>query len=114
MKTAFSRTFIPVAMVLLSALLLVGCLFQYAVKNYLEEKVRTDLEADGATIADMAAAYYAQDILSSREFLSSLSAVARVSGTDAAIFDSTGKLLLCSDSPLGCAHQGMYLSQEYL
>ena len=114
MRSAFSRTLIPVAMVLLSALLLVGCLFQFAVRNYLEDKVRTDLEADGATIADLAAAYYAQDILSSREFLSSLSAVAQVSGTDAAIFGRNGKLLLCSDSPLGCAHQGLYLSQEYM
>ena len=114
MRSAFSRTFFPVAMILLSALLLVGCLFQYAVRNYLEEQVRTDLEADAKTIADLAAAYYDQEVLDSREFLSSLSLVSRVAGTDAVIVDKYGKLVLCSDAPLGCSHQGMLLSNQYM
>ena len=30
------------------------------------------------------------------------------------VTDRNGKLLLCSDSPLGCSHQGLYLSPEYM
>ncbi len=114
MKTAFSRTFYPAAIVLLAALLLVGCLFQWAVKEYMQNRTVEDLQIDCATIADLAAAYQGQGDVASQELAVSLSAVSRVSGTDAVLCSVEGKLLLCSDSPLGCPHQGWVLSQDYV
>ena len=37
-----------------------------------------------------------------------------ISDADAVICDIAGRLLLCSDSPLGCQHQGMRISQDFL
>ena len=38
----------------------------------------------------------------------------RVSQADAIICDSTGKLVLCSEAPMGCAHRGMMINAPYL
>ena len=114
MKTTFSRTFFPAAIILLAALLLVGTSFQMLVKNYLTDQAMDSLKNDGTTIADLAAAYYAEDAISSQDFLVNLSVTAKISGADAVICNRDGQLILCSDSPLGCAHQGWIISQDYL
>ena len=46
MKTTFSRTFFPTAIILLTALLLVGFSFQILVKDYLEEQTLASLKID--------------------------------------------------------------------
>lgn len=114
MKTTFSRIFFPAAIVLLAALLLVGTSFRALVKDYLCDHAMENLESDASTIADLASAYYTEGSLSSREFLVNLNIASKVSEADAVICDSTGKLVLCSDSPFGCRHQGMYITSEYL
>ena len=114
MKTAFSRTFYPAAIILMAALLLVGACFQLLIKDYLSKSEMADMKADGAAIGDLAAAYGSAGNLSDRNFLIHLSLAGEVSGADAVICDSAGRLLLCSDAPLGCAHQGMTISQDYL
>ena len=124
MKTTFSRTFISVAVILLAALLLVGISFQILVRNYLTAKTVDGLKADSSAIADVAAAYYKDDTLSSRDFLIILSVVSRISSADSVICDANGTLVMCSHSPFGCEHQGMsitsskymdrILSQEYV
>ena len=115
MKTTFSRTFISVAVILLAALLLVGISFQLLVRNYLTTKTVDGLKADSSAIADVAAAYYKDDTLSSRDFLIILSVVSRISNADSVICDSKGTLVMCSHSPLGCEHQGMSItSSKYL
>ena len=115
MKTTFSRTFYPAAIILLVALLLVGTSFQILVKNYLNEKTLEGLKTDGNAIAQLASAYYSQDSMSSQAFFVNLSMIGQISGADAVICDRDGRLVLCSDSPLGCRHQGMVLDdQEFL
>ena len=115
MKTTFSRTFFSTAIILLVALLLVGFSFQYLVANYLENQVMESLKNDCTTIADLAAIYFTEDSLSGHNFLMNLSVASRVSGADAVICDSAGQLILCSDAPFGCEHQGwMIHSPEYL
>ena len=114
MKSAFSRTFYPAAIILMAALLLVGAALQVMIKNYLTSQEFSDLQADGAVIADLAAAYGSSGSLSDRNFLIHLSLAGEVSGADAVICDLNGRLLLCSDAPLGCNHQGMTISQDYL
>ena len=115
MKTTFSRIFFPTAIILLVALLLVGFTFQYLVENYLEEQVLESLENDCATVAELAAVYFSEDSLSGQGFLLNLSVASRVSGADAILCDSAGQLILCSDAPFGCEHQGWVISSpEYL
>ena len=115
MKTTFSRTFIPAAVILLTALLLVGVSFQALVRDFLEERVLDSLKSDCSTISEVAAAYFTEDALTDRDFLFSLSVASQVSDADAVICDATGKLLLCSDAPLGCEHRGWVItSQSYV
>jgi len=114
MKTTFSRTFTMAAVVLLAALLLVGAAFQLVVRNLMTRQTETALRDDCSTVASLASAYYTEGSLSTRDFFVNLSIATQVSGADAVICDKTGKLVLCSDSPMGCSHQGMMLSQSYL
>jgi len=115
MKTTFSRTFFSFAVILLAALLLVGISFQLLVRNYLTSHAVEGLKADSSAIADVAAAYYKDDTLSSRDFLIILSVLSEVSAADTVICDANGRLLLCSDAPLGCEHQGLTItSNDYL
>ena len=107
MKTTFSRTFIPAALILLAALLLVGASFQMLVRNMMTKQSMDNLKDDCATISELASAYYTDSSLTTQDFFVNLSIATRVSGADAVICDRKGKLVLCSDSPMGCAHQGM-------
>jgi signal transduction histidine kinase len=114
MRSTFSRTFFPAALLLLTALLLVGASFQMLVRNYLNDQALDGLEKDGKAISQMASAYYTEGSLSPREFLANLSLANRVSDADAVIFDGDGRLVLCSRSPFGCKHQGWKISEDYL
>ena len=51
MRSTFSRTFFPAAVLLLTALLLVGAAFPVLVRNYLNEQALSDLQSDGDAIA---------------------------------------------------------------
>ena len=115
MKTTFSRIFFTFAAILLAALLLVSVLFQLLVRQYLTDRTVDDLKNNCSTIARIAGAYNAEGNLMTRDFLVNLSVASGVSEADAVICDSRGNLLLCSDSPLGCEHQGMVItSQSFL
>ena len=114
MKTTFSRTFFPAAIVLLAALALVGLSFQFLARNYMENRSMERLQTGAQTVSDVAAAYYTEEYGSETDFYINLSVAATAAGADMVICDATGKLVLCSDSPLGCTHQGMVVSQTYL
>ena len=114
MRSTFSRTFFPAALLLLSALLLVGASFQILVKNYLVEQAFSSLENDGNAIASLASAYYTGGSVRSREFYLNLSIASQVSDADAVIFDERGSLVLCSDAPFGCEHQGWTVNRDYV
>ena len=110
MKTTFSRTFVTYAVILLAALLLVGASFQLLVRNYLTNQTIDRLKNDCTTISQVAAAYYTDDAMSGKDFLINLSVASKVSGADAVICDSSGKLVMCSVSPLGCEHRGLTIT----
>ena len=114
MKTTFSRTLFPAAIILLAALLLVGTGFQVLVRNYMDDRTVESLKKDGSAISALASAYYIEDSMSDRAFLTSLSLISQVTEADAVICDATGRLILCSDSPLGCEHQGLMMDGGYL
>ena len=114
MKSTFSRAFFPVAITLLAALLLVGMVFRTLVAGYLEDSTLDRLHNDAMAISNLASAYYTDDTLTDQDFLVNLSITAQVSGANAAICDQNGKLVLCSDAPFGCDHQGWQLNEAYV
>ena len=114
MRSTFSRTFFPAALLLLSALLLVGASFQLLVKNYLTEQTFESLEKDGSAIASLTSAYYTEGSLSTKDFFVNLTLANEITDADAVIFDASGKLILCSDAPFGCEHQGWLINADYV
>ena len=114
MKTTFSRLFGTTVVILLVALLLLGTVFQFMVKNYLTTNTTDQLTNDARTIAALAAAYNADSSLSNPNFLTNLDIAARVSGADAVICRANGQVVLCSTAPLGCEHQGQFIGGDYV
>ena len=114
MKTTFGRTFSSAVVPLLMALLIVGASFRFLVKDYLMDNTMESLQNDSTTIAALASAYYAEDAMSSGSFLINLTVASQVSGADAVICNCQGQVVLCSDSPLGCEHQGLRVPSDYL
>ena len=114
MKTTFSRTLVSLAVILLTALLIIGVAFQFLIKNYMETRAMDSLKKDCAALAKVASAYHYEGSLTSKDFLINLSVVSRLTDSDAVICDEHGKLIICSRDPFGCAHQGLVISEEYL
>ena len=112
MKTTFGRTFFTFIVILLAALLMVGVSFQALVRNYLVDRAVESLKADSAAISRVASVYYRAGAMSNRDVLNILSVVSDISGSDTVICDQKGKLLICSDAPQGCAHQGLTITGE--
>lgn len=114
MKSSFSRSFSTSAVVLLLALTTLGASFQILVKQYLTDSTFSRLRQDAQIISDLASSYSVDGSLSSREFLLNLDIAAKVSGSDAVICNSKGKVVLCSDALFGCNHQGLHVNEEYM
>ena len=100
MKTTFGRLFGTTVVILLAALLLMGTVFQFLVKDYLTTKATNDLTNDARTIAALAAAYDADSSLYNPNFLTNLDMAAKVSRADAVICRANGEVVMCSASPL--------------
>ena len=114
MRSTFSRLFFPAAIILLSALLLIGTSFRALVEDYLDEQAVEGLKSDAAMISELASAYYTDGSLSDWDFLVNLNVASEVSGADAIICNAKGKVIICSDSPFGCEHQKLRINQEYM
>ena len=114
MRSYFSRIFVPGILLLLATLTIVGSFFQILVRGYLKETTLDELRANSITISRLASAYFTEDEMTGHDFLVNISVAASVSGADAVLCSIDGKLLLCSDSPMGCAHQGQQISPEFI
>ena len=112
MKTTFVRNFVTYAVILLSALLIVGFAFQIFTKQYLEDKVVENLKQDCSAVCQVAQAYADADSLQNKDFRVNLAVAAQVSETDVVICNNVGRILVCSDSPFGCQHQGLQLTNS--
>ncbi len=113
MKTTFSRTFSWVACLMLASLLLVGVAFRILARNFLAQAAVEELQNDAAAIVRIAQAGYSGGSLTSHDFIMALSVSDEISGNDAVIFDAGGRLLMCSNAPLGCQHRGMPLGETF-
>ncbi len=114
MKTSFSRNFSSTASILLLSLLILFASFQILVKDYLTQTTIGDLQHDAHFIADLASSYAADDALTSRSFLLNLDVAATISGSDAVICDTEGRVIQCSGAMVDREWQGLRLNTEYL
>ena len=114
MRSYFSRIFIPGTLLLIATLTIVGAFFQVFVRGYLKESKLEELKTNSITISRLAAAYFVEDEMTGHDFLVNISVAASVSGTDAVLCSIDGRLLLCSDSPMGCSHQGQQISPDFI
>ncbi len=112
MKTTFSRTVFTFIIILLVVLFLVSLSFHVLVNDYLSDRTIGELKNNSSTVAQVAAAYYADNTLSERDFFIQLSVAAELSQADIVICDATGHLVLCSDAPFGCSHQGLTITSR--
>ena len=114
MKSSFSRSFSTAAAILLIALTVLGASFQLQVNNFLMKSTVSGLQQDADVIANLASAYSYDGDLTSRDFLLNLDVVSQVTDADMIICDSSGTILLCSDSAMGCSHNGVTFNQDYI
>ena len=114
MKSSFSRSFYPTLLILLMALCIVGLMLQLVARDIMADRAMEQLQTHAQTVSKLAAAYQKNGTGSNEDFYINLSVASQVSGADTVICDSTGTLVLCSDAPMGCAHQGLHIGQDYL
>ncbi len=114
MRSAYSRIYVAAIVVFLIALLFLGWILQLFVGNYLEESAFSRLENQAQALSELTTAYYSQGSLSSIQYLFNLEIASRVTDADALICDSHGKILICSEDPMGCPHKGLTLDGSLL
>ena len=114
MKTTFSRTFSTTVIILLLSLILVGTSFQVLVEDYLTESAVSELQRNSTAVANLASAYSSEGGMMNRAFMVNLDVVSGVSDSDILICDTTGRIILCSDSITGCDHQRLRVDKTYL
>lgn len=114
MKTTFRRILIPTALVLLCALLLVGAVFQAFVRQHIKEQAYSSMESTANTVSKLASAYMTGDSVGSTSFFLNLTVASQAAGAQTAICNENGVLLICSESPFGCVHQGLILDRDYV
>ncbi len=102
------------AAILLVAMTILGASFQIKVNQFLTDTTVSGLQQNADTIAELAAAYFNNGGMYNRSFQLNLTVASQVSGADAVVCDSEGNVVLCSDAPSGCEHQGLQLNQAYL
>ena len=113
MKTTQGRSFLTTALIFLLALLVLGMSMQALIRDYLTDSAFERLDNNAAVLSRLAASYYADGTLTSMQFLINLDLTAKVSEADAVICDGSGRVVLCSDSPNGCVHQSLALSEDF-
>ena len=112
MRSSFSRSFYPFALLLLAALILVGFFFLRLAENFLQKQTEQNLINDSAAIAQVASADLDGDGSAPGDFMINLSVAANVAQADVVICNKNGVLMMCSHAPLGCEHQGLHLTNS--
>ena len=114
MRTAFRRILIPAALVLLCALLAVGWMFQMLVRQHMQEDAYDAMHTTADTVSKLVTAYVSEGALSNADLYLNMTVASRVTGAQTVICDSAGMLVVCSDSPFGCVHQGLVLDSAFV
>ena len=114
MKSTFGRLFTTVSIVLMTAMLLIGVVFQLLTSRYLTKQAISSLQNDAKVIGSLVTSAYFDRGMNGQDFQMALAVAVSVSGADAVICDGSGKLIACAEKPMGCTHTGMQLDEDYL
>ena len=114
MRSYFSKIFYPFLTILLLSLLILGISLHMLVQGVLKDRCFRELETTAHSIGELAEAYIQDEGFIDENFMINLSLSANVTDSSAVICDTTGTLIMCSDSPISCSHQGSVISQSYL
>ena len=114
MRSANSRTYFAAIVIFLVALLFLGWIFQMLMGSYLSKSAFSRLENQAQVMSDLTEAYYSQGSLSSMQFLFNLEIASQVADADSVICDAQGRILICSQNPTGCPHQGQILGGDLI
>ena len=109
-----SRTFRVLVISFLVVLLVLGIAIRSVTIRGITHSALQDLENSSLILSQLAAAYYADGTMTNMQFMINLDLASRVSQVDVLICNEVGRIILCSDSPTGCAHQSYYFSSGYL
>ena len=108
-----NRTLRILIVTFLVVLLIAGLAVRSIIRKNLTESALRELETSSLVLSDLAAAYYADGTMNSMQFIINLDLTSRVSDVDVLVCNEEGRIILCSDSPTGCEHQGYRLTEEY-
>ena len=114
MKSTFSRTFTAAAVILLTAVVLLGTVFPTLVKEYLTEQTISGLQNDANVISNLATAYSIEGSLDRSDFVLNLNLAADISESDVVICNTEGRIVICTCPTLGCDHLGLDVDDNYL
>ena len=114
MKSTFSRTFTAAAVILLTAVVLLGTVFPTLVKEYLTEQTISGLQNDANVISNLATAYSIEGSLDRSDFVLNLNLAADISESDVVICNTDGRIVICTCPTLGCDHLGLDVDDNYL
>ena len=114
MRSAFSRQMALISALLLITLFLTGGAYRMAMQRYMESQQRETLSSNAGAIAELSRAYgSAGELENSWDFRMSMSLASEVSGADAVICDTSGKILVCTDA-FSCEHIGLTVNADWL
>ena len=112
MKSTFSRLFVSLTVILLTAMALVSVSFQWLYSRYVTNQAIASLQNEAKVITSLCQASYKDKSISNQDFFMALSVAVSVSGADAIICDSEGNILMCAESS-ECSHAHMQLEPSY-
>ena len=107
-------TILRTVLIVLMLFLILGIALRYGTKQYLIEDTFRKLEHNSQVLAKLAEAYYAEGAMTNMQLIINLDLASEFSGTDVLLCDEAGKIILCSDDPTDCFHQGFCLSKDYM
>ena len=114
MKSVQSRTLFTATIIFLLSLLVLGAAMQFLVEDYLTDTTFQRLDQDSQVLTHLVSAYYGDETMDGSQFLINLDLTTQVSGIDALICDSQGRILLSSDPSVDIGQQGLRIAQGYL
>jgi signal transduction histidine kinase len=115
MNTNFRRQFLPMAGLILAAIIFLGVVFHAFLYNYIISNNEDTLRNNATAVSDLASAYRSTSSLErNMAFCMDLSFAATLSDVQTLICSETGEVLLCSEDIQGCAHVGQSIDSEYV
>ncbi len=113
-KSLYFRNFIITAALVLVSFLIIGMVFVFLARGFVISEKKESLRNVGTEVELVAAALGREGELSSWELRMHLSSVARTTGSQIFITDSTGCVVSCSDMEIVCQHMGKYVDKSVL